>query len=209
VSSRSWASATWAPRPSGRHARSARASLCRLAVTGAPAGDGGLVAAVGVHGGRFDDVAFYVVARGHAYVAHRRRHRPIAAGDLLIVAPQTPHELQDHPPSPVVPMQSLKPDVHRRGSTSRTGAGRETTRLLLGCFRFNPVQRDLLLACLPRLIHLRASGASAAQLHLMQALAAESEANDVGREALCTRLAEALFIHALRAGIDCAQPARG
>ena len=69
--------------------------------------------------------------------------------------------------------------------------------------------RSLLLSCLPPVIHLRAQTAGAAVRQLIHALAAEVSDRNLGGAAISLRLAEALFIHALRACIRGETPARG
>ncbi len=157
----------------------------------------------------FDDVAFYFAARGGGYLEHRWKLEPMGAGDVVIVAPRTPHSLRDHPRSPVLPLRSLQSRLRTSARRVRSRVVPGATTMIFGCFRFNPERREYLLSCLPPVIHLRVGDADAPSLHVIQALAAETGSDGVGRDAIRIRLAEVLFIHALRACLRGSKPARG
>jgi AraC-like DNA-binding protein len=157
----------------------------------------------------FDDVAFYFAARGSCILQCGRRQRSLAAGDLIIVAPRTRHALRDHARSPLVPLTSLQPSQHPPAAPPRLGRPGAPTKLLLGCFRFNPARRALLLSCLPKVIHLSSATANASSRHVMHALSAELGCDEAGSNALRVRLAEALFIQALRSCVQGSSDASG
>jgi AraC-like DNA-binding protein len=111
------------------------------------------------------------------------------------------HAIRDAPSSEVVPFQRLRRARRVDDRTVRWGGKGPQTTLVIGCLELDAGGRDLLTAALPALVHLPAETAAASQIGLVQALASEVAQPGAGADAVLTRLAELLFIHALRACI--------
>ncbi|MDC0668421.1 AraC family transcriptional regulator [Nannocystis radixulma] len=152
----------------------------------------------------FEDLACHIVVRGGAHLelpGRRPRTLALRAGDVALVAAGQVHAVRDAPRSGVVPFRRLRhaPRVDIR--TVRWGGDGPRTTLVVGCLELDTAGRDLLAAALPPVLHLPAETASASQLGLVHALASEVAQPGPGAEPVLTRLAELLFIHALRARI--------
>jgi AraC-like DNA-binding protein len=178
--------------------------LGQVHLRGAVLGVAELGAPWGLRSPGFDDLACHVVVRGSAVLELEGRpsHRvALCAGDVALVAAGRVHAIRDAPHSAVVPFQRLRQARRVDARTIRWGGKGPRTTLVIGCLELDAAGRDLLAAALPALVHLPAEGAAASQIGLVQALGSEVAQPGPGAEAVLTRLAELLFIHALRACI--------
>lgn len=148
----------------------------------------------------FEDLAVHIVVRGSAHLelARRRQSLALRAGDVALVAAGQVHAIRDAPRSGVVSFRRLRRAPRVDSRTVRWGGDGPRTTLVVGCLELDAAGRDLLTAALPPVVHLPAEAASAGQLGLVHALAGEVARPGLGAEPVLTRLAELLFIHALR-----------
>jgi AraC-like DNA-binding protein len=133
-------------------------------------------------GGR-DFGNFYILLDGEACLEVGSRCQPIwlSAGDLVVLSRGNQHAMRDSPRS--------------------KGGNGEKTLLLFGGFQFEDRSANPLLSILPDVIHLqgRRPGIDAWVLWVLDFLNRESAAGLPGAEVVITRLADFLFIEALRA----------
>jgi AraC-like DNA-binding protein len=180
------------------------AVLDRVRLRGTVLGVAELGAPWGLRSPGFEDLACHLVVRGGAQLdIAGRRPRTIAlrAGDVALVAAGTVHAIRDAPRSATVPFRRLRQAPRVDIRTVRWGGDGPRTTLVVGCLELDSAGRELLTAALPTVVHLPAETASAGQLGLVHALAGEVAQPGPGAEPVLTRLAELLFIHALRSCI--------
>jgi AraC-like DNA-binding protein len=155
-----------------------------------------------------DYLSFYVVSRGEARLelpdAHPAHRGPVAlaAGDAVLLPRVSAHVLSsagvaqtaaaefDYEGCPRVPT----------GQSHRFGGDGEATSLVAGHFAMGGARRNVLLDTLPPAIHIPA-GAPALPPQLAGVVAlilAESEAPGPGSSIVLGRLADLLFVHAIR-----------
>jgi AraC-like DNA-binding protein len=166
-------------------------------------------------------LSFYVVARGSAWLdllGERPRSGPgpaaiaLSAGDAVILPHGSAHELRDGDRSDV-PAQSFDYDAcPRQPHAARLSGDGPVTTIIIGHFTPSSAPRNALLASLPAAIHLPAGAVSASpQLAgLVPLILSESASPGAGASIVLARLADLLFVHALRVWISTAgQAARG
>src|SRR5262249_58351215 len=114
----------------------------------------------------------------------------LSAGDLVILPRGNQHAMRDSPRSKELKLEEL----------IATANGAKTV-LLFGGFHFEDRSANPLLSILPDVIHLhgRRRGVDAWVLWVLDFLKRESSAGLPGAEVVITRLADFLFIEALRA----------
>ena len=150
---------------------------------------------------------FHVVARGHCRLEVKGLPRPVllSAGDFVVLPRGEAHVMRDAPSTRAVNFFDL---VKRHGpgkkGAFRTGGQGAATRLLCGGMQLENGATDPLLAMLPPLIHVKQLRGRAAPW--LQAtvtyIVGELDSDRVGSEAVVTRLADILFIQAVRAYLD-------
>jgi AraC-like DNA-binding protein len=162
-----------------------------------------------------DYLSFYVVARGSAWVGLRgARPRPargaaeiaLSTGDAVILPHGSAHELRDVNRSDI-PGQSFDYDAcPRQPHVGRAGGDGPVTSIIIGHFTLGTASRNALLASLPAAIHLPAGAASSSpQLAgLVPLILSESASPGAGGSIVLARLADLLFVHALRHWISTA-----
>ena len=153
---------------------------------------------------RRDFAAFHVVLRGRCVleVDSVTARTWLSAGDLVILPHGNAHAVRDAPGSRIVRLEDLVMDAESddRGIVRAGGRG-STTFLVCGGFRFEERTSNPLLAALPPVIYLRgrSPGVDAWLRTTFEFLARESLTYRPGGESVITRLADILFIEALRA----------
>jgi AraC-like DNA-binding protein len=151
-----------------------------------------------------DFATFHVVLKGGGFadVDGVGSGIRLAEGDLLILPHGSAHALRDAPSSPATRLEELisHDGLDGRG-TLRSGGGGSLSVLVCGGFRFEDRATNPLLAALPPVIHLRGRrrGVASWVRMTLDFLRRESEASRPGADAVITRLADILFIEALRA----------
>lgn len=155
-----------------------------------------------------DYLSFYVVSRGAARLelpdAHPAHRGPIhlAAGDAVLLPRVSAHVLEsagtaraaatefDYEGCPRVPT----------GQSHRFGGGGEVTTMVAGHFSTGGARRNVLLDTLPPAIHVPAGAPDVTpQLAgVVSLILGESEAPGPGNSIVLGRLADLLFVHAIR-----------
>ena len=147
-------------------------------------------------------VVFHLVTEGHA-VARMEGFpdMPLEAGDIVIIPHGDAHTLQNGSPA-----EFRRDDAAIRKflagdlSITRHGGGGEVTRFVCGYFGCERQACRLFLAGLPPMIRINVRGdASGAWLETsIRHLVSETEAHNPGGMVLLSKMAEALFVEALR-----------
>ena len=147
--------------------------------------------------------AFHIVAEGKCWlqVAGAAKAVELVAGDFIVVPRGDAHIMRDSVASPVVDFFDLAshsaPD---NKAMFRAGGDGVVTKLVCGGMQFDHGPTDPLLAVLPPLIHVKGKGGEGArslQATVSQVLE-ELDSAGAGTHAVVTRLADILFIKAVR-----------
>lgn len=152
---------------------------------------------------------FHAVVRGAGFVhvhpegRDAARTAPVAwrAGDIVVLPHGDAHVMSDAPDSATMPIADLPspPGPDGLPCVSHGGDG-PVTSILCGTFHFSETAREALLPHLPPLLHTRAGEGPAAEWldATLRMLGAELQGALPGSDAIVTRLADVLFIHAVR-----------
>jgi AraC-like DNA-binding protein/mannose-6-phosphate isomerase-like protein (cupin superfamily) len=146
-------------------------------------------------------LSFYVVARGSAWFEVRGESpRPLSTGDAVILPLGSAHELRDIERSDVPALHFDFDACPREPHVARAGGDGPVTSIIIGHFTLGSAPRNALLASLPPAIHLPAGAVSASpQLAgLVPLILSESGSPGPGSSIVLARLADLLFVHALR-----------
>ncbi|MCB9780504.1 MAG: AraC family transcriptional regulator [Alphaproteobacteria bacterium] len=183
--------------------------LQQLAVQGSVFSRAELRAPWGVRTRGTASAIFHVVVRGAGFARPEAAPgEPLAAplafraGDLLLFPHGHGHVLSDQPETPAAPIRTLARAPAADGlaciATDGLGAG---TSLLCGTLAFDAWAADMLIPHLPPLLHVPADhGPMAAWLDAtLRMLGAEVDGGLPGGPAVIGRLAELIFIQAVRA----------
>jgi AraC-like DNA-binding protein len=149
---------------------------------------------------------FHAVTRGSCALVIAKKQRSLASGDWIFVLGGTPHVLADKAATPARPL----PQIYAKhgaqcGGVLRHGGNGAGTTLVSFSFSLKGAWLNRVLDDLPTVLHVKADGASIPTRHLdalIQLVAAEMEGQRPGHELIATRLADALFVHALRAHLE-------
>jgi AraC-like DNA-binding protein len=153
-------------------------------------------------------LSFYAVARGSAWLGLSDARPgmaglpdiPLSTGDAVVLPLGSAHELRDVDRSDAS-VQSFDYDAcPRQPHAERTGGDGPVTSIVIGHFTLGRGPRNALLATLPPAIHLPAGAASASpQLAgVVPLILSESASPGAGASIVLARLADLLFVHALR-----------
>lgn len=150
-------------------------------------------------------LAFYAVSRGSAVLdtGKRRGRVPItlAAGDFVFVREHIPHTLKDDPKSRAVTVAEVYAQRGGRcgGLVSYGGSGAPTS-IVAGGFSFETSLLDPVVACLPEVLHVKGDTTLAAEWldTTLRFMATEMSVEDPGYGLVASRLADVLFVQALR-----------
>jgi AraC-like DNA-binding protein len=144
--------------------------------------------------------SFHFVERGASVLEVAGAHHQIAAGDLVILPHGDRHAMRDARGSAVCALDDLvaRHPVDDRLTLTAGGGGAETS-LICGGFVFEDRANIAFLGALPRVLHVRADRARRGWLELTQLMIArELDEGRSGATAIIGRLADALFIEAVR-----------
>jgi AraC-like DNA-binding protein len=144
--------------------------------------------------------AFHVVARGPCWLEVAGVTNPVqlSQGDHVILPRGDAHVMRDALTTPVVDLITC--DGPNSQKQLRAGGSGSITQLMCGGLRFANSATDPLLAILPPLLHFKqrtASPASWPQVTVLKILE-ELDSSRWGAEAVVTRLAEIMFLQAVR-----------
>jgi AraC-like DNA-binding protein len=130
---------------------------------------------------------------------------PLVGGDFVFLSAPERYSLRSSPETPLRPIvEVISPEAFRR-SRVLTYGGQEGTRasLIAGCFTFATPESEWLARYLPPVIHVSAFGAHSPQWFqaTLQIIEAEIAQDLPGSSAVVDRLAEVLFVQAVRTRI--------
>jgi len=156
---------------------------------------------------------FHIVLEGEAWVeATGGKPTRIGRGEMAILPRGLPYRLLSKPGADAVPFQRVlvdlglehwKPGDRVEPVFLRMGTGKPVTKLVSGVFDFTDPRKNPLVASLPEVLVLRESDVSTVPgAHLVQIgrmISDEIEANKLGARLAAARLADYLFVQAVRA----------
>ncbi len=156
---------------------------------------------------------FYAVSRGECELqVGRRAARRVKAGDFVLLPNAAPHVVRSDREALVVPFDTWLQShpMDRRGATTHEGPG-ATTRVIGGFFSVDPLRINPLFGALPALIHLRGGNPRVRQVlePTLRLVEAEIAAGALGAPTVLRRLADVLFIQAVRLHADSEHVAAG
>src|SRR5215471_19232170 len=147
--------------------------------------------------------AFHIVVDGRCWVQVTgvKQAVGLVAGDLVVVPRGDAHIMRDSATSTVIDFFELaKRSSPNSKGVFRAGGSGATTKLVCGGMQFDNGPTDPLLAVLPPLIHVKGKGGIGAtwlQATVSQVIE-ELDSSRAGAQAVVTRLADILFIKAVR-----------
>ena len=150
---------------------------------------------------------FHVIATGTCWLRSTRLDKPLllASGDLVIVTRGEAHVVSDEPVTPVENFSSFFDLVKRHAAGTnvrfRVGGKGPTTGFVCGGMQFENGANNPLLAVLPPFLHVKGSESGGLPwLRLtVEHILAELDSGAGGAAEVVTRLADILFIQAVRA----------
>ncbi|HKO52190.1 MAG TPA: AraC family transcriptional regulator [Polyangiaceae bacterium] len=156
-------------------------------------------------------IKFVFVVSGSCWLRTRALSEPILLlpHDLFVVLDSEPYAVSDSADSNCV--NCIELENRRDGYLIRYGGNGVRSDLVSVAFTVDAAEAESLLLALPRLIHLRMDqNRSHALQSLMDLLRVEICCSEIGTLAIVRRLAEALFVSAVRAHLqDADAPRRG
>jgi AraC-like DNA-binding protein len=147
---------------------------------------------------------FHIVAAGTCWLRAKSLAKPVALepGDFVVATRGEAHALCDQPGSPVVNFFDLvKRHASGTNGVFRAGGEGPVTKFVCGGMQFENGANNPLLAVLPPFLHVRGSANGGLRwLRLtVEHILAELDSHAVGASEVVTRLADILFIQAVRA----------
>ena len=149
-----------------------------------------------------ESARFGLVVRGGCLLEVEGMAQPVAlaAGDCYVLAHGTPYILRDHPNTPTVSCASVVRD--RIGGLVELGGTGTAASVICGWFHFDQRAARPLLDLLPVLLHVKMEQARALALQgTLQLLAMETGEPGLGSSLLVSRLADIVFVQAVRAHV--------
>lgn len=146
---------------------------------------------------------FFVISRGSCYLQlGAGKPLQLSAGDFVFLPRGSRHSLKSDPQSPVLPAEKILSfcgEWKGKGIFRHGGKGAETA-LLGGFFSFDQGSFEPLMQSLPEVLHVKADSASAPWLEAVRKLVMiETSEEQPGARIVVSRLADVLFIQAVRA----------
>ncbi|WNG14098.1 AraC family transcriptional regulator [Cystobacter fuscus] len=145
-----------------------------------------------------------IVTRGSCLlIVDGREPIPLVGGDFVFLPSPKTYTLVSGPREPVRPATDVvSPETfHRTRLFSHGGKGTPVS-VIAGCFTFESPESEMLVKHLPAIVHLPASSHESPWFGAtLQHLAAETMGNQPGSAAIVDRLAEVLFVQAMRSQI--------
>ena len=141
-----------------------------------------------------------VISRGSCWLTSKHLAQPIAlaAGDCLLVKTDARFTLRDQRGSRVIPCSRVLTKV--TGQTVQHGGEGPLTELISGALSFDAVAAEPLIALMPNLVHVRLEEAHAHLLQTtLQLIGLEAAREELGASTVIHRLADVLFVQAVRA----------
>jgi hypothetical protein len=151
-----------------------------------------------------DFASFHIVLRGRCVLEVDAAPESLALrqGQFVVLPRGNAHVVRDSPSSPVTLLEQLiaGSPLDARGTLRRRGRGEQTV-LACGAFYFENPRTVPIAQALPPVLHVQTRGRAVARWlrTLTEYLAAESKAGQPGASTIVCRLADILFIEAIRA----------
>jgi AraC-like DNA-binding protein len=143
-----------------------------------------------------------MVTRGSCFLGvDRQALIPLVGGDFVFLPEPESYSLRS---SPEITMRSVlevsSSEAFQQSRVIRYDGGGAPTSLIAGCFRFATPESEWLVKYLPSVLHLSASDTQASPWFqaTLQFLAAEITEDQPGASVIVDRLAEVLFVQAVR-----------
>jgi AraC-like DNA-binding protein len=165
----------------------------------------------------FGHSGFYVVTRGTCWLDVDGVHEAVqlASGDFVLLPHRQAHVLRDSRRTSAAPAEEVfakcpkSTEGCQPGGIRRYGGGGALTTMVGGCFVFEDGDTNPLVASLPPVVHVKGDGGKAVQWleASLQFVASEMASGQPGAETVVGRLADILFVQAVRAHL--AQSADG
>jgi AraC-like DNA-binding protein len=146
---------------------------------------------------------FHIVACGSCWLEVKGLAKPVelSAGDFVVVTRSDAHIVRDSAETPAIDFFDLaKRHMPDKNRVFRCGGEGVITKLVCGGMQFETGSADPLLAVLPPLLHVKATREGARPwLHLtVEHVLSELDSGGPGATEVVTRLADILFIQAVR-----------
>jgi len=155
-------------------------------------------------GGR--GLGFCVVARGTCVLESESGPVSLAGGDFLLIQKKLPHVIRDSPTSPVLPASEVLQSSPNQqgcqpGGVFRHGGGGALTTLIGGRFEIENADHNPLLRSLPSFVHIQSDRGHRVQWleTTLQFVSSEMASGLPGASTVVSRLADILFVQAVRA----------
>ena len=148
-----------------------------------------------------------IVLRGSCFLGvDKEPPIPLVGGDFVLLPAPKFYSLRSHPKLPLRPVEQITTakEFQQTRLISFDGGEGPSTTVVAGCFTFASPESQLLVKHLPAMIHLQASGNHATPwFHsTLQFIAIETSQQLPGATAIVDRLAEVLFVLAMRTRAD-------
>lgn len=148
---------------------------------------------------------FHIVVSGQCWLQVQGLDAPVCLsdGDFVFLPPGTTHSLSDTLTSPVVSLEKILQPIPSNGFRTFHYGGAETqtpTIIVSGGMTFRESATNPLLAALPLLIHIKGEEGRLMPwlTTTLQSLECETASDLPGRQTVLTRLADILFVQAVR-----------
>lgn len=148
----------------------------------------------------YEHAHFGVIARGNCWlsVGEDGKGRLLSQGDCWLLPRGTTHLLRDQPGSPVRAYHEVR--SRKTGGVVKFGEGGQPTAIVVGNFTFDGQSSRWLTDVLPEVIVFRMDqGDSSAMRIILEILAQESHSESMGSAVVVSRLADIVFVQAVRA----------
>ncbi len=144
---------------------------------------------------------FHLVAQGTCWLRGPETDecRQLHQGDMVVLAHGDRHALLHSPDADAAPAEQVISENNKRSKAPEYGGKGKTTRLICGHYEFERAGKHPLLRALPSLIHLSGDEQTDWIATASQLAVKESHSTQDGSGAVVDRLAEILFIQAVRA----------
>lgn len=149
-----------------------------------------------------DHPLFYAVSRGGGTLSVGGTKLSLAAGDFVFLPPGAAFDIRDRPSSRAIPIERIYATRGGRcGGILRFGGGSGApTTLIAGSVHLEGSELSPVATCIPPVLHVTGDRAGSARWldATMQFVASEMETELPGYETVVERLADVLFVQALR-----------
>jgi AraC-like DNA-binding protein len=169
-----------------------------------------LTAPFGLRLEAYDHAHLGVVARGNCWLSVDSipEPLPLTGGDCWLLARGDAHTLRDSPKTPARPYEEVR--RHKVNGQVDYGGGGAPTTIITGNFMLDKETSKWITDLLPPLVLFKVEGAKTGTLQAtMRLLAAEMEAQEMGSGVVISRLADIIFVQAIRVyatSDECSEP---